>query len=652
MGQHQVEQELDERKVQAFMGAVLDDLRALDYMIDHDCIESGVHRVGAEQEMFLVDRNLRPAPLAVEVLEGIDEPRLTTEIARFNLEANITPQLITGDCFTRVERELNELLTSTRERAAQFDAEILLAGILPTLRLSDLTLDNLSPNPRYQELNRAVTRLRGGPFSIHIKGLDELQIEHDNLMMESCNTSFQVHFQCGPREFAAAYNIAQAITAPVLAAAVNSPILFGQRLWQETRLALFQHSADERSRMQQARSQPTRVGFGERWLKNSVIELLQDQLTRFRPIMIAMPKENSLQMLARGETPRLAALFMHNGTVWPWNRACYGVSNGVAQLRIENRALPAGPTVADEVANTAFFVGLMLALPQEYGDISKCMDFDDAKANFFAAARYDLHAQLRWIDKKSSSAASLIRDQLLPLARQGLKNANVDASDIDKYLGIIGERVETRQTGARWILKSLASMEDLEPKDLRYRELAARMLQEQKEGLPVHRWEIMSLADEIDWSQSYQTVEQFMSTDLFTVRPDDLVDLAASVMDWRHVRHVPVEDEEGRLVGLITHRALLHLFSHGLPSSGEKPLTVREIMKTDPLTVSSSTPTLEAMEMMQNNKIGCLPVVDDGRLVGILTSYDFLAGAARIFREYLSKSNRANTQPKANAQHA
>lgn len=634
------------------MSAVLDDLRALDYMIEHDRIESGVHRVGAEQEMFLVDRNLRPAPLAVEVLDSLDEPRLTTEIARFNLEANITPQPIAGDCFTRMKQELDELLAKTRERAAQLDADILLAGILPTLRLSDLTLDNLSPNPRYQELNRAVTRLRGGPFSIHIKGLDELQIEHDNLMMESCNTSFQVHFQCGPREFASAYNIAQAITAPVLAAAVNSPILFGQRLWQETRLALFQHSADERSRMQQARSQPTRVGFGERWLKNSVIELLQDQLTRFRPIMIAIPEESSLQMLARGETPRLAALFMHNGTVWPWNRACYGVSNGVAQLRIENRALPAGPTVADEVANTAFFIGLMLALPQEYGDISKRMDFDDAKANFFAAARYDLHAQLRWIDKKNSSAASLIRDQLLPLARQGLKNANVDTSDIDKYLGIIGERVETRQTGARWILKSLASMEDLEPKDLRYRELAARMLQEQKEGLPVHRWEIMSLADEIDWSQSYQTVEQFMSTDLFTVRPDDLVDLAASVMDWRHVRHVPVEDDQGRLVGLVTHRALLHLFSHGLPSSTEKPLSVREIMKTDPLTVSSSTPTLEAMEMMQNNKIGCLPVVDDGRLVGILTSYDFLAGAARIFREYLSKSNPAITQPKANAQHA
>jgi len=652
MGEKHVEQGFDEQKLQAFMSAVLDDLRALDYMIDHGCIESGVRRMGAEQEMFLVDRHLRPAPIAVELLAGLKEPRLTTEIARFNLEANITPQLIAGNCFTRMELELNELMAKTRERAAELGADVLLAGILPTLRQSDLTLDNLTPNPRYLELNRAVTKLRGGPFSIHIKGLDELQIEHDNMMMESCNTSFQIHFQVGPKEFAGAYNTAQAITAPVLAAAVNSPILFGKRLWHETRLALFQHSADERSRLLQSRSQPTRVGFGDRWLKNSVLELLQDQLTRFRPIMISLPDQNSLEMLSRGEIPALSALFMHNGTVWPWNRACYGVSNSVAHLRIENRALPAGPTVVDEVANTAFFIGLMLALPQEYGDIAERLNFDDAKANFFAAARYDLHAQLTWLDNKTLSAARLIEEQLLPLARAGLKDAGVDAADVDKYLGIISERVSTRQTGSRWILKSLASMENLEPKDCRYRELAARMLQQQREEKPVHKWEIMSPGEDTDWSQSYQTVEQFMSTDLFTVRPDDLLDLAASVMDWQHVRHVPVEDEQGRLVGLITHRALLHLLVKGSPSPAEKALTVRDLMKTDPLFVSSSTPTLEALEIMQSNRIGCLPVVDDGKLVGILTSYDFLAGAARIFREHLGKTTALTFTHKSKAQSA
>jgi CBS domain-containing protein len=320
-------------------------------------------------------------------------------------------------------------------------------------------------------------------------------------------------------------------------------------------------------------------------------------------------------------------------------------------LRIENRALPAGPTVVDEIANAAFFTGLMLALPHEYGDITQRMNFDEAKANFFAAARYDLHAQLTWLDGKTSSAASLIRDHLLPLARQGLSSAGVQTSDIDKYLGIIDERVKTRQTGARWVLQSLQSLETLEPKDLRYREIAARMLQEQKEGKPVHNWEVMSPADHIEWTSSYQTVGQFMSTDLFTVRADDLVDLAASVMDWRHVRHVPVEDDNGQLVGLVTHRALLHLLSRGRRAETEAPLTVRDIMKSDPLTVSSSTPTLEALEIMQSKRVGCLPVVDGGQLVGILTSYDFLSGSARLFREHLATSTQA-TATKANAHHA
>ncbi len=650
MGQHDVDQDIDQLKLQAFMSALLDDLRALDYMIDHDQIESGVHRIGAEQEMFLIDRNLRPAPLAMEVLDRLQDSRFTTEIARFNLEANLKPRVIADYCFTRMEHELNEMLTKVREAAEQHQADVLLAGILPTLCLSDLTIDNLTPMARYHELNRAITRLRGGPFSIHIKGLDELQIEHDNLMMESCNTSFQIHVQVSPREFATAYNTAQAITAPVLAAAVNSPVLFGKRLWQETRLALFQHSADERTATQLARSQPTRVGFGERWLKKSIIELLHDQITRFRPIMISLPTESSLQILSRGEVPSLGALFLHNGTVWPWNRACYGVQNGVAQLRIENRALPAGPTIVDEVANAALFAGLMLALPEVYGDIAERLSFDDAKANFFAAARYDLHAQLTWIDNQSFSAAALVRDHLLPLAREGLKAANVDTSDIDKYLGIIDERVQSRQTGARWTLKSLAAMENLEPKDLRYRELTARMLQEQKEGMPVHEWKILEAEEDVDWSQSYQTVGQFMSTDLFTVRPDDLVDLAASVMDWRHIRHVPVEDNEGNLVGLVTHRDLLHLLSRGRHAQPAKPLTVRDIMKTEPLTVSSSTPTLDALEIMQTNRVGCLPVVDDDHLVGILTSFDFLSGSARLFKEYLAKPVAEN--PRAKAQHA
>ena len=634
MGEHQVEQHADETKAQAFMKALLEDLRALAFMLENGRVETGVTRIGAEQEMFLIDRYFRPAPVSLEVLKQANDARLTTEIARFNLEANLTPLKLENDCFSRMEQELAQVIEIARKSAATQNVDILLSGILPTLQKSDLTLDNLTPVARYHELDRGVIRMRGGPLSIHIKGLDELQLTHDNIMMESCNTSFQVHFQSNAREFANHYNVAQAITAPVLAVAVNSPLLFGQRLWQETRVALFQHSTDERSRPQLARNQPTRVSFGDSWLQHSVIELFHDQITRFRPIMITQPDENPFAVLARGETPLLSALRMHNGTVWRWNRACYGVHNGVPHLRIENRALPSGPTIVDEVANAAFFTGLMVAVPQVYGEIATQMAFDDAKLNFFRAARHGLDAQFQWLDGQSHNAAALILDQLLPLARQGLINAHVTSGDIDTYLGIIEERARSGQTGARWIMKSLSAIGSSASKDASHRRLTAEILANQKQSEPVHRWPVLEKTDSEEWEHGYRTVGQFMSTDLFTVSPDDLIDLAASVMDWQHIRHVPVEDQEGRLVGLVTHRGLLRMMIKSANHS--KLTTVREIMLTNPVTVSPSTSSLEAIELMRQNRVGCLPVVDNDQLVGIVTSYDFLEASAKLFHQHLT----------------
>ncbi len=635
MGEHNVEQHVDEKQSQVFMKALLEDLRALAFMLEDGRFETSVKRIGAEQEMFLIDRYLRPAPVSLDVLKHANDTRLTTEIARFNLEANLTPLKLENNCFTRMEQELVELIALARNSASTQGADVLLSGILPTLQKSDLTLDNLAPVARYHELNRGVIRLRGGPLSIHIKGLDELHLTHDNIMMESCNTSFQVHFQSNAREFANQYNIAQTITAPVLAVAVNSPLLFGQRLWQETRVALFQHSTDERSRPQLARNQPTRVNFGDCWLKHSVVELFHDQITRFRPIMIAQPEENPFAVLARGETPSLSALRLHNSTVWRWNRACYGVTNGVPHLRIENRALPSGPTVVDEIANAAFFTGLMLALPQAYGDIATRMAFDDAKLNFFRAARHGLDAQFQWIGGQNHSAAALILQELLPLARQGLSNSQVASEDIDKYLGIIEERALSRQTGARWIMNSLSASGAPAAKDASRRRLTSEILANQKQGSPVHRWPIIEKAEPEEWEDGYRTVGQFMSTDLFTVSPDDLIDLAASVMDWRHIRHVPVEDADGRLVGVVTHRGLLRMMISRADSE-TKPMTVREIMVKDPVTVSPSTSSLEAMELMRTHRVGCLPVIDGDQLVGIVTSYDFLEATAQLFQQHLA----------------
>jgi CBS domain-containing protein len=275
----------------------------------------------------------------------------------------------------------------------------------------------------------------------------------------------------------------------------------------------------------------------------------------------------------------------------------------------------------------------MLAAPQAYGDIATRMAFDDTKLNFFQAARHGLDAQFQWLDGQTHSAVSLILDQLLPLARQGLVEANIATGDIDKYLGIIEERARCAQTGARWIMKSLSAIGNSASK------LTSEILANQKHGEPIHRWPVIEVADSGEWEHGYRTVGQFMSTDLFTVSPDDLIDLAASVMDWRHIRHVPVEDREGRLVGLITHRGLLRM----MINKANKLTTVREIMIPDPVTVAPSTSSLEAMEIMRSNRVGCLPVVEGDQLVGIITSYDFLEATAKLFHQHLT----ATEKPKA-----
>ena len=614
------------------MKALLDDLRALELMLEGGHVESGVRRIGAEQEMFLVDSDLGAAPVAEEVMARANDARFVAEIARFNLEANLTPQLLGGRCFGRMEEELTEVLRLAREGARACGADVLLGGILPTLALSDLRLENITPMPRYHELNRIIGELRGGTFSAYIKGSDELHIKHDNILLASCNASFQIHLQVDPRDFAARYNLAQAIAAPVLAAAVNSPLLFGRRLWQETRVALFQHSNDSRTSAQQSRSQPPRVGFGEGWLKDSVIELFRQQITRFRVIMTNRPGEDPLALLARGGVPSLSALRLHNGTIWPWNRACYGVSEGRPHLRIENRALPAGPTILDEVANAAFFTGLMTALPDEYGEVSERMAFDDARTNFFAAARYGLKAQLTWVDGKRHVAAALILEHLLPLAREGLRQSGVEGADIERYLGVLEGRVRSGQTGAQWMLQSLEAMGGGGTSDLRQRKLAAAILERQQGAEPVHRWEVIKAYGSEGWRQSHHTVGHLMSTDLFTVRPDDLVEMVARVMEWKDVRHVPVEDGEGRLVGIVSHRSLLRMLADGPPGGGEL-VAVRQIMNPDPVSVAPTTPVPEAVELMRSRRIGSLPVVEDGRLVGIVTVYDFLESAALLSAE-------------------
>jgi CBS domain-containing protein len=630
MGEHDVG-EVRGDGLRMFTKALLEDIAALEQLLQSGRIESGTRRIGAEQEMFLVRPDMNPAPIATDILERIDDPRMTTELARFNLEANLSPHDLGGDCLRKLEDEIDEVVGIARRAAQELGSDVLLTGILPTLGQEHLGLDNMTPARRYHDLNRMMKELRGGDFHVFISGVDEFEITHDNVMFESCNTSFQVHFQVGAEEFARLYNLAQVVTAPVLAAAANSPVLLRRRLWAETRVALFASSVDTRSDNRMRRPQHARVQFGEKWIDDSVLEIFKRDVGRFRIMLGRSLDEKPLEVVAAGGTPELRALRLHNGTVYRWNRACYGITDGKPHLRIENRVLPAGPTPLDEVANAAFFFGLMAGVGDQYAQIDRVMQFDEAKSNFFAAARYGLRAQFSWLEDKTVTASDLILHELLPAAREGLEARGIDSSDIDRYLGVIEERVRAQMTGSRWILDSLSKMDRSASADARFRSLTSKMLEHSYSGLPVHRWPLAELDDRKPLRASIETVGQIMSSDLFTVRPGDIVDLAASLMDWEHIRHVPVEDEQGHLLGLISHRQLVRL----LTRADDKELRVEDVMTPNPVAVRPDTPTLEALRLMRSEKVGCLPVVRDRRLVGILTERDIIQVAARLLDEFL-----------------
>ncbi len=634
MGDKAVKERSDEGKLREFTRAVLNDLYALEKMLAGDIMEPDVSRIGAEQEMFLVDSSMHPAPLAVQMIEAASDPRLTTEIGQFNLEANLTPLMFDGKCLSVLESEINELIGTVRKQMNESRGDVVLCGILPTIQRSDLVEDYLTPSPRYAELNRVLTALHGDERVVHIKGLDELRLHLHDTFIEFCNTSFQVHIQVPSGKFTDYYNWAQAITAPVLAAAVNSPLLLGHRLWHETRLALFQHAVDERSQTHHERNKPARVTFGKDWVENSILDVFHEDVARFRIILIRELEENSLEVLKNGGIPKLDAWRMHNGTVWRWNRACYGIMDGKPSLRIEARFLPAGPTVADEMANAALFLGLMKELPVRFGDVRELLSFDDAKTNFFSAARFGLRSQMSWIDGKTHASRDLILQHLLPLAKTGLDRAGIAVEDSERFLGIIEERVSKDITGSKWILDSLAGMPKLAKTNVRMRALTSSMIENQVAGKPLHTWDLAMLNDKTDWADNYRTVEQFMSTDLFTVRPDDVIDLAASLMEWKHVRHVPVEDDHGELVGIISHRDLLCFFVEEKDRAREE-IIVKDVMKTEPVTISPETNTLDALYMMRELNIGCLPVCQNGKLVGLLTAHDFLTVSTRLLEERL-----------------
>jgi CBS domain-containing protein len=470
-----------------------------------------------------------------------------------------------------------------------------------------------------------------------IEGRDNLQVALDNVVLETCNTSFQVHMQVDADEFPRFYNIAQLVAGPVVAAAANSPLLLQHRLWHETRIPSFEQAIDIRSAPNRMRDTWQRVSFGEGWVNDSVVELYQDQVARHRVTMMGDTGEPSREQLARGEPPALRALCIHNGSVYRWNRPCYGVTDGRPHLRIEHRPLPSGPTILDEVANAAFFLGLLVGIERHHGDVRTAFSFGDARSNFLAGARYGLNAMLHWEGGQTIPARTLIPETLVPLAHEGLAQMGVPAEERHRYLDVIAERARTGRNGALWTLDAFEALGDIRSKGARCQVLTQAIMRRQWTGTPVHEWTLPSSTEHGRWTDRYQRVAQVMSTDLFTVRPDDLVDVAASMMQWKRIRHVPVEDDTGRLVGLISYRSLLRLVAEGHAGT---PVPVREIMHADPVTVSPTDSCLSAMRTMQDQGVACLPVVHEGRLVGIVSERDFLQVARALFEEELERGGK------------
>jgi CBS domain-containing protein len=323
--------------------------------------------------------------------------------------------------------------------------------------------------------------------------------------------------------------------------------------------------------------------------------------------------------------------------VYRWNRPCYGTGGGKPHLRIECRVIPSGPTITDEVANAAFWIGYVLGAAEEYGDVRRRMDFADAKANFLSAARNGLKAGFYWLEGSARNAPELILGEALPIARSGLAKAGVSPADIDRYMGIIHERVESGTTGSRWTVRSLQGMRGHGTRSERLAAVTAGAIRREKSGVPCHRWDDADIREAGGWRLNYERIEQLMTTSLFTVHEGELIDMVAFLMDRKRIRHVLVEDDSNKLVGMVSYRSVLRVMAEGFdPETGELP-AVSEIMERDPVSVTPETPTLEAIDVMRHHEVSCLPVVSEGKLVGIVSESDFMPLAYDLLEDHLGR---------------
>jgi CBS domain-containing protein len=407
------------------------------------------------------------------------------------------------------------------------------------------------------------------------------------------------------------------ISGPVLAAGTNSPLLFGRELWAESRIALFKQSLDTRHSKNHLRKKIPRVYFGEQWLQKSPVELWKNELIRFPLIITSDDLTDSLETIQKGNIPDLRAIRLHNGTTYTWNRLCYGPGKS-PHLRIECRYLPAGPSAVDEIANFVFWVGLMYSKPENWSEMIKDINFRSVKSNFIKAARNGIESVFNWQGKRIS-AKELILDELLPMAEEGLSKLGINTDDTKKYLSIIEKRVSNDQTGSQWTVDSYRKLSKKHGHSIAKQEIVAQMIEYQKQNIPVHDWDkqVSSyMLDIIDNKEIEYNAGHFMSTNIHTVQEETSLDLVKAIFEWKNIHHLPVENNEGKLSGIITDGLVKK------ESEENKHVYAEDIMNTAVISVNQDTKIEDVVDILMANNLSGVPVVRHDKLVGIITRND------------------------------
>jgi hypothetical protein len=446
--------------------------------------------VGLEIELNLVDSAGDPTMRNQEVLDAIANPDFQTELGQFNVEINVPPAPLAGDALVGLEERLRADLNAAHEAASRIGARLMTIGILPTITPEHLRSDALTANPRYRLLNEQIFAVRGEDLQLAIEGPERLRTTADSIAPEAACTSVQCHLQVGPEVFGAYWNAAQAIAGVQLAVGANSPFLFGKQLWRETRIALFEQATDTRSDELKEQGVRPRVWFGERWI-TSIFDLFEENVRYFPALLPVLDDEDPVAVVDAGDAPSLAELRLHNGTIYRWNRPVYDVVDGVPHLRVENRVLPAGPTVLDTLANAAFWYGLVRVLAEDERPLWSRLSFAAAEENFHAGARHGIDARVFWPGAGEVPATELVLRRLLPLAHDGLARFGVDTAVRDRLLGVVEGRCITGRNGASWQLDQVAALQrDGASRADALRRMALRYAAHMHANEPVHTWPV------------------------------------------------------------------------------------------------------------------------------------------------------------------